>query len=252
MIDVQTVRCPDCGHSFDFSSYVGEEPLDSNVRLTKKLVQRASWEELEAEICAGRAALCLDVGDKLEFELKNGKKVSVEVAAVNPYGDNVAFSFSNILWENFMNWYDTNDSGWSGSDMADYLDTEVFPLLPDELHTVIKTREIVQEHRGTTCKGESRLWLPSYTEVFGRNERYSACDVGDVQFPLFAIRKNRIKVDKNDDVRYWWLRSPFVGTSTNFCYVYANGSGSSYYASSAYGVCPCFIIGKKPEVKVEE
>ena len=97
MIDVQTVKCPDCGHSFDFSSYVGEEPLNSNVRLTKTLVQRTSWEELETEICAGRAALYLGVGDKLEFELKNGKKVSVEVAAVNPYGDNVAFSFANVL-----------------------------------------------------------------------------------------------------------------------------------------------------------
>lgn len=203
MIDVQTVKCPDCGHSFDFSSYVGEEPLDSDVRLTKKLVQRTSWEELNAEICSGRAVLCLDVGDKLEFELKNGKKAFVEVAAVNPYGDNVAFSFVDILCDGCMNSTDTNNGGWAGSDMADFLENEILPLLPDELQAVIQAREIVQKHRSTTYKRESKLWLPSYTEVFGKHERYSACDIGDVQFPLFAMRKNRIRVDSDDDTRYW-------------------------------------------------
>ena len=252
MIDVQTVKCPDCGHSFDFSSYVGEELLDSKVRLTKKLVQRTSWEELDAEICSGRAVLCLDVGDKLEFELKNGKKVFVEVAAVNPYGDNVAFSFTDIFCDGRMNGTDTNNGGWAGSDMADFLENEILPLLPDELQAVIQTREIVQKHRSTTYKRESKLWLPSYTEVFGKHERYSACDIGDVQFPLFATRKNRVKVDSDDDTRYWWLRSPYVGYSTGFWIVSHYGSGYYNGASGALGVCPCFIIGKKPEIKVEE
>ena len=252
MIDVQTVRCPDCGHSFDFSSYVGEEPLDRNVRLTKKLVQRTTWEELDTEIRTGRATLCLDIGDKLEFELKNGKKVFVEVAAVNPYGDNVAFSFADIFCDKYMNCTDTNNGGWASSDMADFLEKEIFQLFPDELKAVIQAREIVQKHRSTTYKRESKLWLPSYTEVFGKHERYSACDIGDVQFPLFAVRKNRIKVDSDDDTHPWWLRSPNVGNSTGFWFVSYNGYGYYANASSVIGVCPCFIIGKKPEIKVEE
>ena len=42
---------------------------------------------------------------------------------------------------------------------------------------------------------------------------------------------------------HWWLRSPVVGNSTGFWYVYSNGNcGYSYAASSSYGVCPCFSI----------
>lgn len=249
MIDVQTVRCPNCGHNFDFSSYVGEEPLDRNVKLTKKLVQRTAWEELDTEIRAGRATLCLDIGDKLEFELKNGKKVFVEVAAVNPYGDNVAFSFADIFCDKYMNCTDTNNGGWAGSDMVDFLEEEILPLFPDELQAVIQTREIVQKHRSTTYKRESKLWLPSYTEVFGKHERYSACDIGDIQFPLFMLRKNRVRFDKDDYIRPWWLRSPNVGTSTYFWYVNYGGNSNSYRASDAYGVCFCFVIGKKPEIE---
>ena len=40
----------------------------------------------------------------------------------------------------------------------------------------------------------------------------------------------------------WWLRSPFVGSSTSFWHVHGYGGGSYYYASYAYGVCPCFSI----------
>ena len=261
MIDVQTVKCPDCGHSFDFYSYVGEEPLDSNVRLTKKLVQRTSWEELGAEICSGRATLCLDVGDKLEFELKNGKKVSVEVAAVNPYGDNVAFSFTNVLQNGAMNSTDTNRGGFCESKMADILEKEILPLLPDDLVEVITPRKITQKLSIVDSSGrrierlferECKLWLPSYTEVFGHHERYSGCDIGDIRFPLFATRRGRTKYTLDDDLSYWWLRSPNVGYSTYFWYVNSYGYGSYSGASSVNGVCPCFIIGRKPESKVDE
>ena len=260
MIDVQTVKCPDCGHSFDFSSYVGEEPLDSNVRLTKKLVQRTSWEELDAEICEGRAALCLDVGDKLEFELKNGKKVFVEVAALNPYGDNVAFSFANVLQDAVMNPTDTNRGGFCQSKMADILEKEILPLLPDDLVRIITPRKITQKLYVSSSSGrveriferECKLWLPSYTEVFGRHERYSECDIGDVRFPLFATRRGRTKYTLDDDLSYWWLRSPVVGNSTNFWGVSSNGYGNSNGASYVNGVCPCFIIGEQPGIKVKE
>lgn len=251
MIDVQTVRCPSCGHGFDFSNYIGEELLDSDVRLVRGREQRTSWAELDGEIRGGRAELILDVGDTLSFTLKNGTNVSVKVAAINPYGNNVAFSFADIFWDSCMNGTSTNNGGWAGSDMADFLDKEIFPLFPDELQAVIQAREIVQKHRSTIYKRESKLWLPSYTEVFGRDERYSACDIGDVQFHLFMTRKSRVRFDKDDDIRYWWLRSPYVGSSTTFWVVNSSGSGSHYYASSAHGVCPCFIIGEKPEVKVE-
>lgn len=41
----------------------------------------------------------------------------------------------------------------------------------------------------------------------------------------------------------WWERSPLVGNTIGFWYVYTNGSNNySYGANSSYGVCPCFSI----------
>lgn len=40
----------------------------------------------------------------------------------------------------------------------------------------------------------------------------------------------------------WWLRSPFVGYTTNFLNVSTYGGCGSSGASSSYGVCPCFSI----------
>lgn len=40
----------------------------------------------------------------------------------------------------------------------------------------------------------------------------------------------------------WWLRSLYVGSTTNFWYVNTNGYCNGSYASSSIGVCPCFSI----------
>lgn len=158
-----------------------------------------------------------------------------------------------------MNSANTNRGGFCESKMADFLEKEILPLMPDDLIKVITPRKITQKLSVSSSSGRSeriferecKLWLPSYTEVFGHHERYSGCDVGDIQFPLFSTRRGKTKYTLDDDLSLWWLRSPSVGSSTSFWYVSTSGNGGSY-ASSAYGVCPCFIIGKKPEVKVEE
>ena len=39
---------------------------------------------------------------------------------------------------------------------------------------------------------------------------------------------------------YWWGRSPNLGSSTAFMYVYSHGSPGNYSASNVIGVVPCF------------
>lgn len=247
MIEVQTLKCPSCGRNFDISTYVGEEIIGNGVKITKKITQKTSWDELNTEIRNGRANLILDVGDLLDVELKNGTKISVEVAALNPYGDNVAFSFANVLQEAQMNRTNTNRGGWASSEMAKFLEKEILPLLPDDLVELITPRKIIQKQGERIFEHTSKLWLPSYTEVFGYDECYSQCDVGDVRFPLFANRRGRVRYTLDDKLTYQWLRSPYVNNTTTFWNVYYNGNGHGNYASITYGVCPCFIIGKLPD-----
>ena len=245
MIDVMQIHCPKCSHDFDVDIYVGEEARNHNAKLTRQAVQHINFEEIASEIERGNVNAILSVGDTISFQLKNGKNVSVSVAAINHYcEDSVIFAFDDLYWKHEMNSRNTNRGGWANSSMADYMENEVLSQLPDELATIITPRKIVQKIGGTEYERISKLWVPSRTEMFGEHESYKECDFGDKHFPLFAKEKSRVKALEDGTTDWYWLRSPGVGTSAYFWGVYANGYGNSYYASNVFGVCPCFIIGK--------
>lgn len=251
MIDVMNIKCPHCNHDFAVDIYVGEESCNYNASLTRRTTQHINWEEIKHEIEHGYGNVILSVGDTISFQLKNGKNASVSVAAINPYSKNtVAFAFDDLLWKKEMNARDTNRGGWANSKMADILEREILPLLPDELVSAIKPRTIVQNLNGTRYERTSKLWLPSRTEVFGEHESYKECDFGDIHFPLFKTEKSRVKALEDGTTEWYWLRSPYVGNSTAFWNVGSSGYGSSYSASDAFGVCPCFIIGESDEEDV--
>lgn len=243
MIDVMDIKCP---HYFDAS-------------LVRRTKQHVSWNEISREIQGGYGNTILSVGDTISFQLKNGKAASVSVAAINPYSPNsVVFAFDDLLWEAGMNdshgllWeaemnnFHTNRGGWANSKMARFLESDVLPLLPSELTSVIAPRKIVQILDGVQYERTSKLWLPSRTEIAGEEEdkAYKECDLGDVQFPLFKTQKSRVKSFEDGDTGNWWLRSPSVNSSSNFWYVSNFGLvGGDGGASYILGVCPCFIIG---------
>lgn len=250
MIDVMNVKCPHCSHDFAIDIYVGEESCNHNASLIRRTTQHINWEEISYEIENGYGNAILSVGDVILFQLKNGKRASVSVAAISPYCQNsVVFAFEDLLWKKKMNQSDTNRGGWAKSKMADVLEDEILPLFPDELATVIKPRTIIQNINGTRYERTSKLWLPSRTEVFGEHENYKECDYGDIHFPLFNTEKSRVKASEDGTTDWYWLRSPLVGTSTYFWCVTNGGGGNSYHASDAIGVCPCFIIGMSNEIE---
>lgn len=245
MIDVMQVHCPKCSHNFDVDIYVGEEVKNHNAKLTRRATQHINFEEIAAEIERGNVNAILSVGDSISFQLKNGRNVSVSVAAMNHYcEDSVVFAFDDLYWKHEMNRRDTNRGGWAESDMADYVENEILPQLPDELIKIIAPRRIVQKIGGTEYERTSKLWLPSRTEIFGEHESYKECDFGDKQFPLFITEKSRVKALEDGTTEWYFLRSPYVGNSAYFWYVDYYSGGASGYASNVGGVCPCFIIRK--------
>lgn len=246
MIDVMQIHCPKCSHNFDVDIYVGEEARNHNAKLTRRAVQHINFGEIAAEIERGNANAILSVRDAISFHLKNGNEVSVTVAAMNHYSqDSVIFAFDDLYWQHAMNSRNTNRGGWASSEMADYVENDILPQLPDELADIITPRRIVQKLGGVEYERTSKLWLPSRTEVFGEHDSYKECDFGDKQFPLFKREKDRVKSLEDGTTDWYFLRSPLVGYSTNFWIVSHSGNGyGSYGASYAGGVCPCFIIGK--------
>ena len=137
---------------------------------------------------------------------------------------------------------DTNRGGYAESEMAIYLDDEIFPMLPDELQAVIKPRMIQQNIRGSEYSRNCMLWLPSIYEVAGEDYAEYNTDVNDKHLELFQNRRNRVKFDTDNYAQLWWERSPFISASTYFMFVNLYGYALSNSASFTLGVVPCFSI----------
>lgn len=242
------INCkPFCNGDFPVDIYTGELSLNCDATLSRTSTFQLNLHDLYNEICNGYTNEVLSEGDRISFQLEDGRYASVTVAAINLYEkNNVIFVFDDLLWEYSMNNRNTNDGGWAESGMVDYMEKEILPLLPKSLIDIITPRIIVQNIDGVEYKRESKLWLPSLTEVIGENGMTEECDFKDKQFPIFKTKKGRVKSLENGDVwQRYWLRSPYG--STTFWFVYNNGIYSSNYANAIYSVCPCFSIGSKTQ-----
>ena len=237
-----SVICPHCNSSFELMPM--EEIINPTLTISRKIKERSSWEEIADVINRGEARRLFDIGDSISCTLKNGKDVNFIITAINPYQPNqVAFEFADLLPDTkVMNNRNTNRGGWAMSAMKEYM-KEVFALLPDDLQKVITPRVIKQKLSDGTenMSDDNYLWLRSVTES-GR--QYEA-DIGDVVFPYFTGQRSRVK-ELGDETMWYWLRSPYVGGTTNFWFVYFVGYVSTNNANASYGVCPCFFIGGEP------
>lgn len=191
-----------------------------------------TWEEIE------RNKSSLKVGETIECTLKNGKKATFCVAHLNPDGDgHVAFVIKDCIESHRMNSNATNEDGWKATEMREYLNNEIWGLLPDDLKAVIKPRLLKTKSTDLDCR--DNLWLLSRMEVFGEQ---GGGELGDVHFPLFATERDRVKNDEDGVAYYWWLRSPYSQYSSSFCSVYTSGSSYTGPAYASYGVAFGFLI----------
>ena len=232
-----TIFCPNCGTTHNI--VILDQPPQT-VKLIHASEVNTDWILIKKAIMNGDAASVLSIGDKITTVLKDGQTVQFTVAAINPYGENeVAFVMEDCLAaDSVMNAECHNKGGWYGSDLCTKLNTEILALLPDELVAAIKPRQITQLIEGKEFTSVDKLWIPSYTELFGGDY---AVDQGDVHFPLFQTPKSRVK-NRNGDYEWYWTRTPRASSSTGFCGVGSNGTSTSNSAHYSYGVAFGFLI----------
>lgn len=143
-----------------------------------------------------------------------------------------------------MNDYATNKGGWKDSAMRKWLNEDVLPRLPKELQAMVVPRTIRQKINGEEVQTQDKLWLPSFTEMFGAKaaaER-APSDLGDEQFELFDSERSRVKEVPGRGTWWYWLCSPGASDSAYFCLVDSNGDAGASYASRAYGVAFGFYL----------
>lgn len=143
-----------------------------------------------------------------------------------------------------MNKQMTNAGGWGGSFMREWLNGTIFHMMPDALQEIIVPRTIRQTLGSKVAETEDKLWLPSYTEMFGKEgaEDWAPADTGDEQFQLYTSEKNCVKEQGKNGTWWYWLRSPSGSNSTFFCCVDSYGGASDGVASYSRGVVFGFCL----------
>lgn len=212
----------------------------NNAIIIRKRQEEATWELIKTLAADGRLGELLQVGDALTCQLKTGEEVTFELADMR---ERAYFVLRDCLKdEKPMNKTMTNKGGWKDCWMREWLNGTIIHLLPEELQEIIVPRTIRQLLDGEAVETEDKLWLPSYAEMFGRDEDWAPADAEEEQFKLYTTEKSRVKECGERGTWWYWLRSPYGSNSTGFCIVNSSGAANDYNASLSNGVAFGFCV----------
>lgn len=213
------------------------------MNIRKTITSEIEWNTIKKAQADGKLQELLQVGDELDITLKTGEALTAQAAGTTENG--LRFVLKDCMKDmRSMNKRMTNKGGWRDSEMRLWLNETIIHMLPDELQEIIAPRRIVQTVDGEALESEDKLWLPSFTEMFGKEnaEGWAPADTDETQLELFATERSRVKEVPGNGTWWYWLRSPYGGNSTYFCVVNSNGNANYYYASYAGGVAFGFCL----------
>ena len=164
--------------------------------ITKRTTITTDWAQLKTvQEQMNLAEIMLEVGSEfpicLEADADNGNDVfeqlTAQVVHVTKEGRVMVVLKDCMEKMRAMNDYATNKGGWKDSAMRKWLNEDVLPRLPKELQAMIVPRTIRQKINGEEVQTQDKLWLPSFTEMFGAEAaaEWTTGDLGDEQFELF-------------------------------------------------------------------
>lgn len=132
--------------------------------------------------------------------------------------------------------------GWVDTDLREWLDTEAFDALPEELRAVIvPVRRCSRNYEGAVFVAEDRLFVPSESEVFG-SAIWSNHESGR-RYRGFNTSEHRIRYDDDGEPCPFWCLSSAAGSATAFTFVNGDGSPRSFSAAASWvGVPLCFCL----------
>lgn len=221
--------------------------------ITKRTTITTDWAQLKTvQEQMNLAEIMLEVGSEfpvsLEADADNENDVfeqlTAQVVHVTKEGRVMVVVKDCMGQMHAMNDYATNEGGWKDSAMRKWLNEDVLPRLPKELQAMIVPRTIRQMIDGKEVQTQDKLWLPSFTEMFGADAaaEWAPGDLGDEQFELFASERSRVKEVPGRGTWWYWLRSPRASDSVRFCLIGSNGSADDYLAGFAGGVAFGFCL----------
>lgn len=211
---------------------------------------KASWGQIAALSEGGSASKYFSVGDEKTIELTTGEEITLVILGFN-HDDlasggkaGITIGMKNLLATRYaMNSSSINAGGWDQSKMRTETMQTLLAQLPSDLRNSIKqvNKKATAGGASTTITTSSdKLFLFSEVEIDGTTTAGYA-DEGE-QYEYWktikdgTIAADRIKYLSNGggSADYWWLRSPYVSTSTTFRCIISTGIVSH---NSAYITC---------------
>ena len=171
--------------------------------------------------------------------------------------------FMNGMVYKKFNSFDDNSASWRGSEIREYINTDYFDLLPEDLrNNIIPTKVITGAGKNSLEKNTityDRLYFLSVVELVGENINYYDSLTTDFTrqldyYNLKEVSQSNLVEIRKQDYRYpteiipWWLRAPVSNSTDDFYYGY---SGITYESSSEQNlVTPVFRIGSSNKIIV--
>lgn len=218
--------------------------------IADKKFEDFTWSQISDIVHSGYADQLLSLGDMKDVTLTTGEVITIEIAGFNhdTYASGGTAPVSFVMKDCLktikqMNTSNTNVGGWDGSAMYTFCNTEFFNMLPADLRALIKpvNKKTSTGNQSSTLKTTAdKIWLLSMEEAFGTTNNYSVAGEGEL-YPIFTDNASRVK-KINGSAHWWWLRSPYIGNSTNFCNVNSSGSYNNNNASNSNGVAAGFYV----------
>lgn len=221
--------------------------------ITKRTTITTDWAQLKTvQEKMNLAEIMLEVGSEFPLSLEADadnendvfEQLTAQVVHVTKEGRVMVVLKDCMEKIHAMNDRATNAGGWKDSAMRKWLNEDVLHRLPKELKAMIVPRTIRQKINGEEVQTQDKLWLPSFSEMFGADAAaaWAPCDLGDEQFELFDSERSRVKEVPERGTWWYWLRSPYASNSTDFCLVHSDGGAISSAAVYAYGVAFGFCL----------
>jgi hypothetical protein len=210
------------------------------------VLSKNTWAQIAKASAAGKASQLWSVGDTKDITVGSETLTLVimgfnhdDLASGGKAG--ITFGMKNLMaTTRRMNASNTNNGGFTGSEMYSWLQNTLLPTLPSDLQAVLKSvnkKTSAGSQSSTINTNSMKLFLFSEIEIFG-STTYSKAGEGS-QYSYFATAANRIKYLSNGSgsAYWWWERSPYGSDSYYFCIVSGGGDANIYGASYTSGVC---------------
>ena len=162
--------------------------------------------------------------------------------------------FADIILYKEFNSSTSNTGGWSSSELRTFINNDIYNALPVDLRNIIIDTIVVSGHGksdSTNFVTTDKLYLLAPKEIFSNwSNSYDTAKSLTRTFDYYisagvtTSNYSGAKKYKGTSAYYWWLRSAYSTSNSDFFRVNRSGGWSgSNTATAANGISPAFRIG---------